>query len=298
VTFAVATAAMIASANAQQATDDHLGTVHFTISCTAAQAKFNRAVAALQNFFYPETVKAFQAIIKEDPDCAIAYWGLAMSELPNPLVPPFPSANLKAEAEAIQQGKEAKTQSRARQSTSLRSDVAYYTSEFTRTGFRGGFNWYRNIDRNWELLAPFDGVPVCRAGALYRRRPRSRHQISRHGAAHHRLAEIRTAAPRYDHAARLRPYHPGGAGGRNQRSNDRLHSASFSNEKPSAKRAPRMANQFPPHLTKTINRLVRTSRQMLIEIGREPTTEELAKRLSMPLEKVVKLLNTREGRSG
>jgi pimeloyl-ACP methyl ester carboxylesterase len=46
------------------------------------------------------------------------------------------------------------------------ADVDYYTSEFTRTGFRGGLNWYRNIDRNWELLAPFDGVPVS-VPALY-----------------------------------------------------------------------------------------------------------------------------------
>jgi tetratricopeptide (TPR) repeat protein len=108
--FAVATAAMIVSAHAQQAADDHLGTVHFPISCSAVQGKFDRAVALLHNFFYPETVKAFQAIIKEDPDCAMAYWGLAMSELPNPLVPPFPAANLKAAWEAIQQGKPAKTQ--------------------------------------------------------------------------------------------------------------------------------------------------------------------------------------------
>ena len=40
------------------------------------------------------------------------------------------------------------------------ADVDFYTGEFSRTGFRGGLNWYRNIDRNWELLAPFDGVPV------------------------------------------------------------------------------------------------------------------------------------------
>jgi pimeloyl-ACP methyl ester carboxylesterase len=40
------------------------------------------------------------------------------------------------------------------------ADVDYYTSEFIRTGFRGGLNWYRNIDRNWEVLAPFDGLPV------------------------------------------------------------------------------------------------------------------------------------------
>ena len=103
--LAVATAAIIGSANAQQTADDHLGTVHFPISCTAVQVKFDRAVALLHNFFYPETVKAFQAIIKEDPDCAMAYWGVGMSELPNPLVPPFPAANLKAGAEAIQQGK-------------------------------------------------------------------------------------------------------------------------------------------------------------------------------------------------
>ena len=30
----------------------------------------------------------------------------------------------------------------------------------TRKGLRGGLDWSRNIDRNWELLAPFDGVPV------------------------------------------------------------------------------------------------------------------------------------------
>jgi len=103
-------AATIGSANAEQAADDHLGTVHFPISCSAVQAKFDRSVALLHNFFYPETVKAFQAVIQEDPGCAIAYWGLAMSELPNPLVPPFPPANLKAGWEAIQQGKVAKTQ--------------------------------------------------------------------------------------------------------------------------------------------------------------------------------------------
>src|ERR1700758_4010839 len=107
---AAATAAMIASANAQQAADDHLGTVHFPISCSAVQDKFDRAVALLHNFFYPETVRAFQAVIAEDPSCAMSYWGLAMSELPNPLTPPFPPANLNAGLEAIQQGKSAKTQ--------------------------------------------------------------------------------------------------------------------------------------------------------------------------------------------
>jgi pimeloyl-ACP methyl ester carboxylesterase len=45
-------------------------------------------------------------------------------------------------------------------------DLAFYTGEFTRTGFRGGLHWYRNIDRNWELLAPFAGARVL-VPALY-----------------------------------------------------------------------------------------------------------------------------------
>ena len=49
--------------------------------------------------------------------------------------------------------------------------------------------------------------------------------------------------------------------------------------------------RVPEHLIETINRLVRTSRQMLTEIGREPTPEELAEKLAMPLEKVRKVLN-------
>jgi pimeloyl-ACP methyl ester carboxylesterase len=39
-------------------------------------------------------------------------------------------------------------------------DVDFYVEEFTRAGFRGGLNWYRNIDRNWELLAPWAGAKV------------------------------------------------------------------------------------------------------------------------------------------
>jgi hypothetical protein len=40
------------------------------------------------------------------------------------------------------------------------ADVDIYAAEFARTGFRGGLTWYRNIDRNWELLAPFAGAKV------------------------------------------------------------------------------------------------------------------------------------------
>ena len=46
------------------------------------------------------------------------------------------------------------------------ADIDFYAGELTRTGFRGGLNWYRNIDRNWELLAPFTGARVT-VPALY-----------------------------------------------------------------------------------------------------------------------------------
>src|SRR6266545_3486324 len=46
------------------------------------------------------------------------------------------------------------------------ADIEFYALEFGRTGFRGGLNWYRNIDRNWELLAPFAGARVT-VPALY-----------------------------------------------------------------------------------------------------------------------------------
>ena len=39
-------------------------------------------------------------------------------------------------------------------------DLQLYVDEFTRTGFTGGLNWYRNLDRNWEQLAAYDGRTI------------------------------------------------------------------------------------------------------------------------------------------
>jgi pimeloyl-ACP methyl ester carboxylesterase len=46
------------------------------------------------------------------------------------------------------------------------ADLDFYAGEFARAGFRGGLNWYRNIDRNWELMAPFAGAKI-NVPALY-----------------------------------------------------------------------------------------------------------------------------------
>ena len=53
--------------------------------------------------------------------------------------------------------------------------------------------------------------------------------------------------------------------------------------------------RIPVHMIETINKIVRTSRQMLHEIGREPTPEELSEKLAMPLEKVRKVSEDRQG---
>jgi len=51
-----------------------------------------------------------------------------------------------------------------------------------------------------------------------------------------------------------------------------------------------MAEKVPAHLIETINKLVRVSRQLFLDLGREPTPEEIAEKLAMPVEKVQKLL--------
>jgi tetratricopeptide (TPR) repeat protein len=84
----------------------HFGTVHFPVSCSpAAQAQFDIAVSMLHSFYYPETIKAFNEVTAIDPACAMAYWGIAVSERPNPLAGPFDSEALQLGFEAIQKGK-------------------------------------------------------------------------------------------------------------------------------------------------------------------------------------------------
>ena len=41
-------------------------------------------------------------------------------------------------------------------------DLAFFTNEFTQSGFRGPVNWYRNIGRNWEMTAFLDGAKIIR----------------------------------------------------------------------------------------------------------------------------------------
>lgn len=69
--------------------EDQLGKVTFATSCNAkAHAKFVTGVAMLHSYWFGEARKTFDAALKEDPNCAIAYWGIALDYLGNSLSAP------------------------------------------------------------------------------------------------------------------------------------------------------------------------------------------------------------------
>src|ERR1700692_3681757 len=98
--------ALLASTFATVAWAQGLGRVHFETSCTQqAQEKFDRGLAMVHSFYYPDSVQAFTEAAAADPQCAIAYWGIAISSRPNPLILPLTAAALKNGLEAVEKGK-------------------------------------------------------------------------------------------------------------------------------------------------------------------------------------------------
>ena len=85
--FALPLAAQPAAHSTRDSTEDgeaihgeRLGTVSFAVSCTPkARASFSRGVALLHDFWYEEAQRQFEEIVKADPDCPMAHWGIAMS---------------------------------------------------------------------------------------------------------------------------------------------------------------------------------------------------------------------------
>jgi tetratricopeptide (TPR) repeat protein len=62
-----------------------VGTVNFDTSCSpAVKDAFNHAVAELHSFWFPEARAGFEGVLKTDPACAIAYWGIALTHWGNP----------------------------------------------------------------------------------------------------------------------------------------------------------------------------------------------------------------------
>src|SRR3982075_2791860 len=103
-TFAVAVA-LSAGMSLAYANDDKLGNVNFETSCKPeAQKLFDGGMLYQHSFWYRASQKVFEDALKADPECGIAYWGIALSLLWNPhATPPF--KNLAEGASVIAKGK-------------------------------------------------------------------------------------------------------------------------------------------------------------------------------------------------
>ncbi|HWW34811.1 MAG TPA: hypothetical protein VNZ23_06175 [Xanthobacteraceae bacterium] len=89
---------------AQDDTDQKLGKVHFATSCNdTAQRRFDRAMRYQHSFWYAESKEIYEEALKADPECAIAYWGIALALLNNPHGA-VPTPNLPLGLAAIEKG--------------------------------------------------------------------------------------------------------------------------------------------------------------------------------------------------
>ena len=109
-TLAVSASALVTVATGQQ--HDHgapagrLGTVHFDTSCApSVQKEFDRGVALLHSFWFSAAIASFNTVLKEDPRCAMAHWGTAMSWWGNPFAGSRSPEALKAGLAAVDAAK-------------------------------------------------------------------------------------------------------------------------------------------------------------------------------------------------
>lgn len=87
------------SAFAHSGKPEQLGTVNFATSCAPeVKERFGRGMALLHSFWTKESVEEFSAVLKQDPNCAIAYWGIAMSQQQNPLTAQQPMSKAAQQA--------------------------------------------------------------------------------------------------------------------------------------------------------------------------------------------------------
>src|SRR5882672_988612 len=90
------TAAIAGSAFGQQQ-EERLGNLSFQTSCDPkVQAEFERGVAMIHSYWFLIARRVFEGILQQDPNCAIAYWGIALDYLGNSLVGPPPRENANA----------------------------------------------------------------------------------------------------------------------------------------------------------------------------------------------------------
>src|SRR6266853_1527962 len=100
------TAVLTAGAFGQER-EEKLGALSFPTSCDPkVQADFERGVAMIHSYWFLIARRVFEDVLKQDPNCAIAYWGIAMDQLGNSLVGPPPRAQADAAWAALEKAVE------------------------------------------------------------------------------------------------------------------------------------------------------------------------------------------------
>lgn len=108
---------------------EKLGTVHFATSCDpAVQGDFNRAIAMLHSFWYQKSGETFAQIASTDPGCAMAEWGVAMTQYRQLWDPPT-AADLEAGWAAVQKAKSIPARTQREQAYITAIEVFYKDSD-------------------------------------------------------------------------------------------------------------------------------------------------------------------------
>ena len=113
------------------AADERLGTVVFPVSCNDdVKAQFTRGVALLHSFWYVEAEKAFNDVARRDPQCGMAWWGVAMSNYHEVWPSPYSPAELRRGIAAAEKAKAAGAKT-AREKAYIDAIVTFYRDAMT-----------------------------------------------------------------------------------------------------------------------------------------------------------------------
>ncbi len=184
-------------------TDVHeglIGHAHFAVSCRGQQQAFDQATTLLHSFWYEKAEAAFAGIAKRDPDCAMAWWGQAMS-LWHPLWPDRPDNEVLARGRALLvQGRTAKQQTQ-REAAWRDALAAFY-------GADGSIAYRERVLAYEQAMAKLyaGSPPDSEAAAFYALALLASAQASPTDKSHVRE---RRAADLLNHVLTIEPDHPG-----------------------------------------------------------------------------------------
>jgi hypothetical protein len=132
-----------------------LGTVRFQTSCRpSVQPEFNRAVALMHSFQFGLAIDGFRAILAKEPDCTIAYWGIALSSWSNPFANFKSPGQLAQGLQAVEAGR-AKAPATARERAYLEA-VAHLYVDGGRIGQTARLNAYEEAMNKLTAAYPDD----------------------------------------------------------------------------------------------------------------------------------------------